>query len=300
MEPAMKRILTGVLFAVSILSPGTFATPSAKPANTANAETAAIQADLALVQAVEKDDRTALAVLLDDDFTWTDLEGRTRTKAQVLQDLTKLTASKTNLQLRNYGTVIFFTGSAQFASQNIRFVRVWVKRPTGWHALLHQDTAIVGKTAAAQATVPAGTPCENPCTTVPDMPQAPAAREVVASWQALEAAVNRRDADGWAAHVADEFVFNVKDNGNPLTKADRIATIKKQAQGATTTDIGAVLPGSMAVWVFGETAVMADVQQPTIGGDPYRAMRIWVKRDARWQLVYSQQTIIRHAAQAAR
>ncbi|MBZ5541532.1 MAG: nuclear transport factor 2 family protein [Acidobacteriia bacterium] len=296
----MRRIHTGALFAVSILAAGTFAAPSDKSATTATAETAAIQADLALVQAIETGDQPALAALLDDDFTWTDLEGRTRTRAQVLQDLTKLTASKTNLRVRNYGTVIFFTGSAQVAAHNIRFVRVWVKRPSGWRALLHEDTAIVGKTAAPQATVPAGTRCENPCTAVPDMPQAPVAREVVASWQALETAVNRRDADGWAAHVADEFVFNVKDNGNPLTKADRIATIKKQAQDATTTDIGAVLPGSMAVWVFGETAVMADVQQPTIGGDPYRAMRIWIKRDARWQLVYSQQTIIRHPVQAAR
>ncbi|MBZ5700471.1 MAG: nuclear transport factor 2 family protein [Acidobacteriia bacterium] len=297
----MRRILaTGALFAVSILPASAFGTPNEKAATADTAETAVMQADLALVQALEKGDRPALAGLLDEEFTWTDLEGQILAKAQVLQELPQLIASKTNQQLRNYGTVIFFTGTGQLAEENIRFVRVWVKRPAGWRALLQQDTVIVGKTAAPQATVPAGTRCENPCTTVPEMPQEPAAREVVASWQALEAAVNRRDADGWAAHVADEFVFNVKDNGNPLTKADRIATIKKQAQGASTTDIGTVLPGSMTVWVFGETAVMADVQQPTIGGDPYRAMRIWVKRDARWQLVYSQQTIIRRPAQAAR
>jgi len=296
----MSRIITGALFAFSILSLGTFATPSDNPANTVTAEAAVLHADLALVQALEKGDKPALGALLDDDFAWTDIEGQTLAKAQVLQELPQLIASKTNLQLRNYGTVIFFTGTGQLAEENIRFVRVWVKRPAGWRALLQQDTVIVGKTAAPQATVPAGTPCENPCTTVPDIPQDSAARDVVASWQALEAAVNRRDADGWAAHVADEFVFNVKDNGNPLTKADRIATIKKQAQGTTTTDIGAVLPGTMAVWVYGNAAVMADVQQPTIGGDPYRAMRIWVKRDACWQLVYSQQTIIRYAGQAAR
>jgi hypothetical protein len=92
--------------------------------------------------------------------------------------------------------------------------------------------------------------------------------------------------------VADEFVFNVKEDGNPLTKADRMNIIRKQAEGKTVTDIGTVIPGTMKVWVYGNTAVMSDEQQPTIGGNPYRAMRIWLKRDGRWQLVYSQQTVI--------
>jgi hypothetical protein len=92
--------------------------------------------------------------------------------------------------------------------------------------------------------------------------------------------------------VADEFVFNVKEDGNPLTKADRVNIIRKQAEGKTVTDIGTVMPGTMKVWVYGNTAVMADDQQPTQGGNPYRAMRIWVKRAGRWQLVYSQQTVM--------
>ena len=121
------------------------------------------------------------------------------------------------------------------------------------------------------------------------------AQAVVASWEALEDAVNHRNADGWAAHVADEFVFNVKEDGNPLTKADRVATIRKQAEGNTVTDIGTVIPGTMHVWVFGGTAVMSDQQQPTQGGNPYQAMRIWIKRDDRWQLMYSQQTVIENA-----
>jgi hypothetical protein len=127
---------------------------------------------------------------------------------------------------------------------------------------------------------------------VPYHPRKAAQREVVESWQALETAVNQRNADDWAKHVADEFVFNVKENGNPLTKADRVATIRKQAQGDQVTDIGAVLPNSMQVDVFGNTAVMRDTQQPTVAQRPYRAMRIWTKRDGRWQLIYSQQTTI--------
>ncbi|HET7750281.1 MAG TPA: nuclear transport factor 2 family protein, partial [Terriglobales bacterium] len=99
-------------------------------------------------------------------------------------------------------------------------------------------------------------------------------------------------ADEWARHVGDEFVFNIKENGNPLTKADRVATIRRQSSSSQVTDIGAVVPDSMDVRVFGNTAVMRDTQQPTVRARPYRAMRIWVKRDGRWQLVYSQQTTI--------
>jgi hypothetical protein len=150
----------------------------------------------------------------------------------------------------------------------------------------------VGKVATPQATVPVGTSCDNPCKTVPYDAPSKDAKDVVESWQALEDAVNHRDADGWASHVADEFVFNVKEDGNPLTKADRVAIIRKQAEGKTVTDIGTVIPGTMKVWIYGATAVMSDEQQPTTGGHPYRAMRIWVKRDGRWQLAYSQQTVI--------
>lgn len=248
--------------------------------------------DGALLQAIRSGDKAALEHLLDADFTWTDRTGQTQTKAQFLQNSKKLAASNSGPQARNYGGVIFFTGAGQISSQDVRFVRVWVKRAESWRSILHQETLIVGKSAGGQAVVPAGTPCNNPCTTVPYESKSAAANEVVASWQALETAANHRDADGWAAHVADEFVFHVKENGNPLTKADRIAMIRKQAQGITTTDIGSVVPGSLAVWVFGDAAVMTDKQQPTVGGNPYYALRVWVKRDGRWQLVYSQQTVI--------
>jgi len=59
----MRRIITGALFAVSFLAASTFATPSDNSATTATAEAAAVQAYLALVQAVEKGDQAALVLL---------------------------------------------------------------------------------------------------------------------------------------------------------------------------------------------------------------------------------------------
>lgn len=248
------------------------------------------QADQALIAVLGTSDHAKLDLLLHNDFVWIDRAGISYRKAELLQSPGQFKPGATNLKAHDYGTVVYLTGTKEADSQKVRFVRVWVNDKAGWQLILQQDTTIFGKTAAAQATVPVGTKCDNPCKTVPYDAPSPDAQAVVESWEGLEDAVNRRDADAWAAHVADEFVFNVKEDGNPLTKADRVAIIRKQAQGSTVTDIGTVIPGSMAVHVFGDVAVMTDRQQPTVGGNPYKAMRIWIKRDNRWQLIYSQQT----------
>ncbi len=250
----------------------------------------ASSADQQLIEAVTQKKQAVLATLLDQDFTWTDAKGKGLSKSDAISSLANAALSS-DVKPHEYGSVVYFTG---VSGQNpkVRFVRVWVKKQEKWQLLLFQETQLVGKVATPQATVPVGTACDNPCKTVPYDAPSSDAKDIVASWQALEDAVNHRNADGWASHVADEFVFNVKEDGNPLTKADRVAIIRKQAEGQTVTDIGTVIPGTMKVWVYGTTAVMADDQQPTTGGHPYHAMRIWVKRDGRWQLAYSQQTVI--------
>ena len=250
----------------------------------------ASSADHQFIEAAGQKNEALLATLLDKNFTFTDQNGKDFVKADAISALGKAALSS-DVKSHEYGSVVYLTGVAG-QDPKIRFVRVWVKNQDKWQLLLFQETQLVGKVATPQATVPVGTSCDNPCRTVPYDAPSKDAKDVVESWQALEDAVNHRNADGWASHVADEFVFNVKEDGNPLTKADRVAIIRKQAEGKTVTDIGTVNPGTMKVWIYGNTAVMADEQQPTTGGHPYRAMRIWVKRDGRWQLVYSQQTVI--------
>lgn len=249
------------------------------------------QADQAWVNAMNKWNKAALGPVMAQGFGWTDAGGRTLDRQQFLQGSAQSATTGPETKLHDYSTVMFVTGAEQTPGAHVRFVRVWVNEAGKWRILLGQQTKIEGGTKKVQATVPAGTPCENPCKTVP-YHGSPEPQQVVESWQALESAVNQRNADEWARHVGDEFVFNIKENGNPLTKADRVATIRKQSAGSTVTDIGAVVPASMDVRVFGNTAVMRDTQQPTVHLRPYRAMRIWVKRDGRWQLVYSQQTTI--------
>lgn len=264
---------------------------AAASAQSAADEEAVQAADHAFVNAMNKWNKAALGGLMAQSFAWTEASGRTLDRQQFLNGPAQSATAAAETRLHNYSTVMFVTGAEKIPGAHVRFVRVWVNEAGKWRLLLGQQTNIEGGAKKEQATVPAGTPCENPCKGVPYHGSAEQ-QQVVASWQGLETAVNQRNADEWARHVADEFVFNVKENGNPLTKADRVATIRKQSAGSTVTDIGAVVPGSMDVRVYGNTAVMRDTQQPTVHLRPYRAMRIWVKRDDRWQLVYSQQTTI--------
>ena len=49
----------------------------------------------------------------------------------------------------------------------------------------------------------------------------------------------------------------------------------------------------MKLWAFGDAVVMrADHKMPGNRRPPYRATRLWVKRDGRWQMAVSQQTTI--------
>jgi hypothetical protein len=285
-----RAVRAAIVMMLAVVAAGASTTLAAPPASQAD-EQAVRQADQAFVNAMNKWDGAALSELMAQGFAWTEAGGRTLSKRQFLQGSAQSAPPAPETKLHNYSTVIFVTGAEKTPGAHVRFVRVWVNEAGKWRLLLGQQTKIEGGSKQEQATVAAGTPCDNPCKTVPYHGSAEQ-QQVVESWQGLETAVNQRNADEWARHVGDEFVFNIKENGNPLTKADRVATIRKQSSSSRVTDIGAVMPNSMDVRVFGNTAVMRDTQQPTIHARPYRAMRIWVKRDGRWQLVYSQQTTI--------
>src|SRR5579863_8283588 len=91
------HIVVGVLFA------GISVALSAGEDPASQASQAMTGADRAFVQAVTNTDRPPLEKILDADFTWTDLDGRTRTKAQVLRDLPKRAiANEQNAQLKQY------------------------------------------------------------------------------------------------------------------------------------------------------------------------------------------------------
>ncbi|HYL84630.1 MAG TPA: nuclear transport factor 2 family protein [Candidatus Angelobacter sp.] len=257
----------------------------------------ALQADRALVEAIDKGDQEKVGSLLDVDFSWTDRTGKTRTKAELLGLLGALAGDPdTDVKSANYGEVMLLRGSHRIATQNarVRFVRVWVKRPKGWQLLIYQETTMAETTPATRSgfgSPSGGAPvdCDNPCKTVPYKPQEAAEREVVAMWQAVERTVLTNDVEAWIPNFTDDFVFVTPDGGPPLNKADRVTMIK-ELKSTNTTLIPAKVE-SMRVWVFGDAAVMRSEHKP-MHGKTLHITRVFVKSDGHWQITFGQQTAI--------
>ena len=261
-----------------------------------------LNAEHALQLALEKTDKRAVALRLDDQFSWTAEDGRTQAKPQFLRNLIGTNASSrecSEIKTRNYGQIAVVTGSGvSCGDPHVFFVRFWVKRPAGWRLFAYQATEVLSKTDFSQQVYAAGNDgidvpgCENPCRSVPFVARTAAQQEVLKAYQAVETAVTVHDANSWAYHVADEFVgIGQKYMGKPDTKEERIMQIKRASASV-------VLPRmvSLRVFVFGNAAIMIANHQPS-GPPPFHVIRAWVRRDGRWQLFHRQETTIQQGTQ---
>ncbi len=256
----------------------------------ASEDQAALQADREFVRAVAKGDKEAVGKLLDAEFTWTDAQGKTYTKSEALTELPQLAVSGdggANVEHRTYGQVV-----AVMASHGKAYaLRVWVKRPSGWRALVYHEVTLREQPAA-----PGGSgvkECENPCKSIPYKPKNEAEQAIVASWQALETGVTAHDSAAWAPHIADEFAMLGSNNDHPLSKADRMATLDLQKQTGVGSAPAPLVSAEM--FDFGDAVVMKCLHQP-FSGKPIRVTRVWIKRDGKWVMSISYQTTIQAAA----
>ena len=289
----MKGFVTRVLI-VGVVCGGVLATgPIGRAAAGDDAEQAALQADRSLLAALGKADKAATGKLLDANFVWTDVDGKSLKKAEVLANLPSFATDNqndTNVQTHFYGQLETVIG----AHHNARFLRIWVKRPAGWRAFVALDTPIAPKAAPASVERAAGQgDCENPCRTVPYKPTTAMDKAILASWQKTKMDEWHPNAVDWPMHIADEFL--IINNTTMRNKSERVAIANKQQE----TGVGA--PGdpitAMEIHDFGDNAaVMISHNVPYRGGKPYYNARVWVLRDGRWQLALSQQSIIQSAA----
>ena len=115
------------------------------------------------------------------------------------------------------------------------------------------------------------------------------AQEIVALFMAGQKAIFDADAETASRILGDDVLFVTPDRGQPMDKTERIALMRRFGQMGS-----AVLPpavASMALWVFGNAAVMS-ADQESQSGEMLRTTRIWAKRGAQWQLTFSQQTLV--------
>lgn len=268
------------------------ALPIHGPAAAADNEQTVLRADRSLSTALDKGNKASIAALLDAQFTFTDTDGNIHSKADVLHDpsgLAKMNGDETDVQTHFYGTVETVLGSHHGA----RFLRIWVKHPSGWKAFVSLDTVV---TPAAHASVElaagSGT-CDNPCQHVPYTPVTKMDKDILATWQKTKMEEWHYDADGWNKDIGEEFL--IINNTTMRNKAERMVIAKKQQADK----VGA--PGDpitkMQIYDFGPgAAVIISDHVPYRGGKPYHNIRVIVMRDGRWQLVISQQTNVKDAA----
>jgi hypothetical protein len=281
-------VVIGVVFGI------VFAVLAIRSVAAADDEKAVLQADHSLTEALGKADKTAVGVLLDEKFEWTDADGKIRTKVEALRDLIALAKDNegdTDVKTHYYGELDIIFGFHHI----VRFSRIWVKRPEGWRALVNLDTPKPTQAPAAATPVAnsgdAGD-CDNPCRTLPYKPTTTADKAVLAEWQKTKVDEWHPDAADWETHVADDFL--IMNDRSERNKAERVAVAKMQQTE------GISAPGdpivSMTMSDFGNAVVMISHHVPYRGGKPYYNVRVFVNQGNHWPIAWSQQTTIQAAS----
>jgi hypothetical protein len=255
---------------------------------TAAADDVVVQADHALVQALENGDKAAAEKFLDADFTWIDPDGVMWAKDDAFRaGLKPLVGSRSDVTIieHKYGKVVWIQESVG----NNYVAHFWVERPKGWQ-LLH-TTEIAVREREFEPVRPAyDIPCDNPCKEVPYKPISPGEKAALDEWQEQESSQAN-----WEKHVADNFDQRVVSTyGGPSpSKADRIANMnKRKAANPDAPKVGAAPALWIRTWDFGDAVVMLSCQ-PTYGEKAYWSSRVLAPVNGLWQMVESYHNYIK-------
>jgi hypothetical protein len=285
----MKRLIPIVLVALSIVpNLHAKAAPSAQAGLDA---TALVGADHAFTEAMERGDKAAASKFFDEKFEFTNPEGKTFTRAQMIEQYPAIITAgptATNVHSYNYGRV----GDVSGIDQNTRFLRVWVSRDGSWRIFNYIETPIGPHVSLP----PSGGDCNNPCRTVPFTPKTAVDKGILDAWQHAKNDEWHPNSKDWALRVADEF--SIINSGTDRSKQERVAMLAKQQAAGESGPPGDPIH-SIRMFDFGDSAaVMLSIHNPHRGGKPYYNVRVWILRDGLWQLAASQQTTIQTAAPA--
>jgi|SRR5579862_398893 len=293
-RPAIRRWLLGLFGAGALIA--IVAQSRAQPAPVGD-EAAILSADESLSAAMNAGDKSVARRLLSLQFTFVNEDGKVFERKEFLNGLKDLAAIVApDLKVKIYGRIAMVTGHRRSAHGNdVFFLDIWAKQKGAWRALVSQDAELAASAAPAAAPPPATgeTPydCRNPCQTIPYRVRSAAEQDVVNSFQAIEKAAVGHDADGWSKHIADEFVL-YGSHRVPIPKSARIAAIERQKQNNVTIRVGEVETMRLSVYEDG-AAMTATHVLPDNSRPPYRATRVWVKRNGQWQMAVSVQTDIK-------
>ena len=285
MKCLVKHALVGgiVCFAITAFS--------SSHCSASGADQEVLETDRALVRLLSLGDKAsphdylALDELLDEEFTWIDSNGKSLSKPEALKNFPALANPDVGLQEHTYGRSAVVRANRGRA----QVIRVWARRASGWRLMLYQEVTLVVKSEPPVADGAGISNCENPCKDIPFHPETPSEKEVIASWQGVMRAMAHKDADAYAPLIADEFTATDTHHDRAYSKADRIEQINKQKQSG----VQSVPPPlvSARMFDFGDTVMMIAREQRA-NAKAYFNTRMWVKREGRWQMLFSFNTRI--------
>jgi hypothetical protein len=255
---------------------------------------AVLTSDQLLADAMRKGDKSTARRLLSLQFTFADEDGKVHTRKDFLADLKGMSAAATSdLKVATYGRLAAVTGERKSEQGKIAFfLDVWAKQKGSWRALTIQNAVLAEAGAPTATKAQAGdgksTECNNPCQSIPYRVRSPAEQDVVNSFLALEKARIAYDATEWSKHVSDDFVLYRSDYA-PVTKAASIDEIERLKQNRSAVTVGEIQTARL--WVYGDAAAMiATENAPDHSRPPYRAARMWIRRNGHWMMTISVQT----------
>ena len=258
------------------------------------AEESVAAAERALADALRTGDRAIARKLLSLQFSYTDEAGRTYSRHELLADLKNLSAATGgDPKLTMYGLLATVIGERKSADGNAAFfLDIWVKQKGAWRALARHNVVVADGAAAVASSRDEDNAieCTNPCQTMPYRVRSPAEQDVLNSFLAVEKASIAHDAQEWSKHVADEFML-YRSGYAPIDKAARIAAIEQRKRDGSPVTVGEIQ--AVRLSVYGDAAAMITTQMvPDNSRPPYRAARVWVRRNGQWLMTISVQTDI--------
>ncbi len=275
----MKQIVRN-FFAIAVFCGAMSVILAAASRPAAAEDDAIVQADHAVIDALNKGDRAAANKLLDRDFSWIDSEGIMWAKEDAFRAHMKpLVTDYGKMVEHKYGKVVFL----QISEGDHFSGHFWVQRPAGWR-LLHMTEIAVRKRDFKPVAPTYDIPCDNPCKAVPYKPLSKGEKASLDEWQEQESSQAN-----WEKHVADNMDQRVISTfgGESPSKADRIKGMnKRHAEHPNAPHVGAAPALWIRTWDFGDAVVMVSCQ-PTYGDKAYWSSRVLAPLNGQWMMMES-------------
>ncbi len=270
---------------VGIVCFGIVALVELRPVVAADEQQAVLAADAAFLQAIAKGNKAAVGNLLEPDFLWVDTNANQQNRAQVLQKLPPVENADVEPKVNLYGGVAVV--KADLGKAHV--MRIWVKRPAGWRALVYQEVTLGSQPPRPPLPPGANTDCDNPCKHYPYTPKNQTEKDVLAAMHGVIMGLAYYDVDAYVPNTADDFEMTMSVSPKVVTKAERLAGFARQKQAGDPPSIND--PTTSAQMFDFDGAVVLIAKWITRSGQHDVDTRMFVQRNGRWVLLFGFETM---------